>query len=111
MPVLYCARRAHEDAARELGARRVPLDELLATADVVSVHTPLTPETHHLLDAAALATMKPTAILLNTARGPVVDEAALLDALRDRRIAAAGLDVYEREPTVTAGLAALDNVV
>jgi lactate dehydrogenase-like 2-hydroxyacid dehydrogenase len=111
MPVLYCARRPHEDAARELGARRVPLDELLATADVVSVHTPLTPETHHLLDAAALATMKPTAILLNTARGPVVDEAALLDALRDRRIAAAGLDVYEREPTVTAGLAALDNVV
>jgi glyoxylate reductase len=111
MPVLYHARRHHEEAERELGARRVPLDELLATADVVSVHTPLTAETRYLLDAAALAAMKPSAILVNTARGPVVDEAALLDALRHRRIAAAGLDVYEREPAVTAGLAALDNVV
>ena len=89
----------------------VSLDELLERSDFVSLHVPLTPETHHLIGEAELARMKPTAVLINTARGPVVDEAALVRALRERRIAAAGLDVFEREPALEAGLAALPNVV
>ena len=96
--------------AAELGARRVELDELLATADVVSLHCPYTPETHHLIGAAQFAAMRETAYLVNTARGPIVDEAALVDALRDGQIAGAGLDVYEREPLVEPGLLELDNV-
>src|SRR5438034_543241 len=87
------------------------LGELLAAADVVSLHCPLTPETHHLIDAAALAAMKPTAVLVNAARGPVVDERALVEALRSGSIAGAALDVYEREPEVSEGLLALENVV
>jgi glyoxylate reductase len=89
----------------------LPLDELLATADVVSLHLPLTEDSRHLIDAAALARMKPTAVLVNTSRGPIVDEAALVDALREGRIAGAGLDVFEREPTVHPGLLELENVV
>jgi glyoxylate reductase len=89
----------------------LPLDQVLADADVVSLHVPLTPETHHLIDARALSLMKPTAVLVNTTRGPVVDEAALVEALREGRIAGAALDVYEREPEVTAGLLTLENVV
>ena len=111
MEVLYTARSVRPEAETETGARRVPLDELLATADVVSLHILLTPDTHHLIDAAALDRMKPTAILVNTARGPVVDEAALVEALRAGRIAAAGLDVFEREPALAEGLAELDNAV
>src|SRR4051812_26139043 len=76
------------------------LDELITTADVVSLHVPLTPETQHLIDARRLALMKPTAVLINTARGPVVDEAALADALESGQIFAAGLDVYDGEPAV-----------
>ena len=87
------------------------LASLLAEADVVSIHCPSTPETHHLIDAAALAAMKPSAVLVNTARGPIVDEAALVVALRDGTIAGAALDVYEREPEVHEGLLDLDNVV
>jgi glyoxylate reductase len=87
------------------------LDELLPQADVVSIHCPLNAETRHLVDAAALASMKPTAVLVNTARGPVVDEAALAQALHDGRIAGAALDVYEFEPEVTAELLTLENVV
>jgi glyoxylate reductase len=98
------------EVAAELGARRVELDELLATADVVSLHCPYTPETHHLIGAAQFAAMRETAYLVNTARGPIVDEAALVDALRDGQIAGAGLDVYEREPLVEPGLLELDNV-
>jgi glyoxylate reductase len=112
MPVLYAQRHAAPPAVEEeLGARRLPLDELLAAADVVSLHVPLTPQTHHLIDAAALRSMKPTAHLVNTARGPVVDEAALADALRGGDIASAGLDVFEREPEVHPGLLELENVV
>jgi len=97
--------------AKALGSRPVGLEELLAESDVVSVNVALTAETHHLVDAAALARMKPTAYLVNTARGPVVDEAALAAALAAGRIAGAGLDVYEREPQVDARLLDLDNVV
>ncbi len=87
------------------------VDELLAGADAVSLHCPGGQETFHLIDAARLAHMKPSAVLINTARGPVVDEAALADALLQRRIAAAGLDVYEQEPRVHPGLLQLENVV
>jgi len=76
----------------------VPLDELLAESDYISLHTPLTPETRHLIGAAELKAMKPTAVLINTARGPVVDEPALVEALAEGEIAAAGLDVFEEEP-------------
>jgi glyoxylate reductase len=91
--------------------RGAPLAPLLAEADVVSIHCPSTPETRHLIDVAALAAMKPTAVLVNTARGPIVDEAALVAGLRDGTIAGAALDVYEREPEVHEGLLDLDNVV
>ena len=94
-----------------LAGRDDDLDELLAQADVVSVHVPLTAETHHLIDARRLRLMKATAVLVNTARGPVVDEAALAAALAGGTIAGAGLDVYEREPEVTEALLGLENVV
>ena len=112
MAIDYCGRR-RVDAGREqeLEARFLSFEELVAAADVVSLHCPLTPETTHLVDAAMLARMKPTAFLINTTRGPVVDEAALVDALRDGTIAGAGLDVYEREPVVHPGLLELENVV
>jgi len=99
-------------AAEELGARLVPLGELLAESDYVSLHTPLTPETRHLIGAAELRAMKPSAVLINTARGPVVDEAALVGALTSGGIAAAGLDVFEEEPLpVDSPLCRLENVV
>ena len=94
-----------------LEAQRLELDELLARADVVSLHCPLTEQTRHLVGARELGLMKPTATLVNTARGPVVDEAALVVALREGQIAAAGLDVFEREPEVDPGLLELENVV
>jgi glyoxylate reductase len=89
----------------------IPLDELLSTADVVSLHVPLSDETRHLIDTRALGLMKPTAVLVNTSRGPIVDEAALARALAEHRIAGAALDVFEREPEVTEQLLALENVV
>ena len=89
----------------------LPLDRLLAEADVVSLHVPLTPETRQLIGAPELALMRPSAVLVNVSRGPVVDEAALVDALVEGRIAGAALDVYEHEPEVSAGLLLLENVV
>ncbi|MEW6636098.1 MAG: D-glycerate dehydrogenase [Actinomycetota bacterium] len=111
MEVLYTSRSRKEGAERELGARQMHLDELLRKSDFVSIHTPLTPETRHLIGPDELAKMKRTAVLVNTSRGPVVDEAALADALAEGRIFAAGLDVYEEEPRVHPGLLKLDNVV
>ena len=111
MRVVYVSRTARPDAA-EVGAAPAPsLDALLAESDVVSIHAPATPETRHLIDAAALARMRPHAILVNTARGDLVDEAALAAALRAGTIAGAGLDVYEREPQVHPDLSGLENVV
>ncbi|CAM2823348.1 D-glycerate dehydrogenase [Saccharomonospora xinjiangensis] len=111
MRIVYTGRRRAETSVeRELDARYVPLDELLRSSDVVSLHCPLTPQTRHLIDAGALAAMKPTAFLINTTRGPVVDEAALARALGSGVIAGAGLDVFEREPEVHPALLELDNV-
>jgi len=89
----------------------VPLDELLARSDFVTLHVPLTEKTRHLIGARELASMKKTAVLVNTARGPIVDEAALVHALRSGQIAAAGLDVFEHEPALAPGLADLPQVV
>jgi glyoxylate reductase len=111
MEVVYHNRRRAELAEQRTGARLVELEELLAISDFVSLHAPLDESNRHLIDATALGGMKSTAVLVNTARGALVDEAALVEALRDGRLAAAGLDVFEREPTLAAGLAALDNVV
>ncbi len=111
MRVLYHDERRNERAERDLGVAYLPLEELLRQADFVSLHVPLLPSTRHLIDAKALRTMKRTAVLINTSRGPVVDEHALAEALRDRVIAAAGLDVYEREPHVEPLLLELENVV
>ena len=111
MRILATGSRAAGAEAAGYGVQQVDLQRLLAESDVVSLHCPLTPETRHLIGADQLAAMKPTAILVNTARGPIVDEAALAVALRDGVIAAAGLDVYEDEPRVHPELCALDNVV
>jgi glyoxylate reductase len=112
MDIVYSdARRADEAVEQELGARQVELDELLRSADVVSVHAPLMDSTRHLNNAETLGQMKETAYLVNSARGPIVDEAALASALRDGRIAGAGLDVFEHEPQVHPELLELDNVV
>ena len=99
------------EAEEQLGATRVDLNRLIAESDFISVHVPLTQETHHLLSTAQFNAMKRNAILVNTSRGPVVDEAALVEALNGRKLAGAGLDVYEREPAVHPGLLQLPNVV
>lgn len=110
MRVLYHARtpKPERDA---LGDQRVPLDELMTQSDFVSLHCPHTPETTGLISRERLALMKPGAYLVNTARGPVVDEAALIDALRERKIAGAALDVYVGEPNVNPAFFELDNVL
>lgn len=110
MRVLYVARKPRlEFEMAPIAGRRVTLEEGLAEADVVSLHTPLTPETRGLMNAQRLALLKPGAILINTARGPIVDEAALVEVLKAGRIWGAGLDVFEREPIVHEGLLGLDN--
>ncbi len=110
MTILYCARSRHpEFEGPPIGGRRAALEDGLRQADFVSIHTPLTDETRHLIDARRLALMKPTAVLVNTSRGPVVDEEALAEALRRGTIFAAGLDVYESEPHIHPDLVGLDN--
>ncbi|MDQ3793329.1 MAG: D-glycerate dehydrogenase [Actinomycetota bacterium] len=111
MEILYHNRSRNEEAEEELGAQYVGLEDLLRESDFVSIHTPLTDETRHLIDERELGLMAETAVLVNTSRGPVVDEAALAQALREGRIFAAGLDVYEGEPEVHPGLLELENVV
>jgi glyoxylate reductase len=112
MRVLYCGpRRMPEAEEQKLGMTFVPFEQLLKESDFVSLHAPLRPETHHMIDARALSLMKPTAYLINTARGPIVDEAALARALAKKQIAGAGLDVFEHEPKVRAALTRMHNVV
>jgi len=112
MTVLHHTRRPVDPTVeRALGARSVGLDELLRTADIVSLHVPSTPDTRHLMNRERLRLMKRSAYLINTTRGAVVDEAALVEALREGTIAGAALDVYEREPLLAPGLAELSNVV
>ncbi len=112
MRIAYIARRRHlEFELAPLAGERLTLEEGLARADVLSIHCPLTPDTRGMINADALSRLKPTAVLVNTARGPIVDEAALAEALRSGRLFAAGLDVFEREPRVHPDLAGLTNVV
>jgi len=112
MRVCYAGPRpAREDRVAELEATHLDLGDLLARADVVSIHAPLREDTRHLIGGAELAAMKPSAYLVNTSRGPVVDEAALVEALRGDVIAGAALDVFEDEPRVHPGLTAMENVV
>jgi glyoxylate reductase len=110
MDVLAC-NRGDRAAVERAGASFAPLQELLARSDFVTLHVPLTDATRHLIGERELRAMQPSAFLINTARGPVVDERALVRALREGWIAGAGLDVYEHEPTLADGLAELDNVV
>lgn len=112
MRVLYHdVNRPQAEVERELGAEYRELEDLLRESDFVSLHVSLTPQTRHLINAERLALMKPTAVLVNTSRGPVIDEQALARALSQDQIFAAGLDVFEREPEVHPGLLACDNVV
>lgn len=107
----YDERRRSPEEEERLGVRYASFAEVLAQSDFVSIHVPLMPNTHRMFGPAEFAAMKKTAILINTARGPVIDEVALVEALRRREIAGAGLDVYEDEPLLKPGLADLDNVV
>ena len=111
MKLIYWSPRRKPESEQELGLTYVPFEQLLAESDFVSVHTPLTPETRHQIGARELSLMKPTAFLINTARGPIIDEPALARALVERRIAGAGLDVFENEPHVEPALLTLPNVV
>jgi lactate dehydrogenase-like 2-hydroxyacid dehydrogenase len=112
MNVIYTNPSRNEALEKEQGAQYfATADELLPYADVVSIHVPLLPTTQHLMNAERIAKMKPTAYLINTSRGPVVDEVALVEALQKNVIAGAGLDVFEQEPVLTPGLADLENVV
>jgi glyoxylate reductase len=112
MDVIYAdAVQLPAEVEAETGARRVELDELLETADFISIHTNLTEETRHLFGEKEFARMKPTAVLVNTSRGPVVDEAALADALEAGEIFGAGLDVFEKEPEVHEKLLGLEGAV
>ncbi|MBD3392555.1 MAG: D-glycerate dehydrogenase [Chitinivibrionales bacterium] len=111
MKVLYFDRVRSERLEKELGARQVEFDDLLAESDYISIHCPLNEQTRHLFGREQFAKMKTSAYLINTARGPIINEAELVEALRSGAIAGAGLDVYEFEPETAGGLAALDNVV
>ena len=111
MKVLYTDAQQNPDIEQKLKAQKVGMEELLRKSDFISVHVPLIPETIHLIGEEEFALMKPSAVLVNTSRGPVVDEKALVSALKRRKIAAAGLDVYEEEPKAAPGLLDLHNVV
>jgi glyoxylate reductase len=111
MPILYCGPNRKPQAEQELDASYCDsVQQLVSQADVVSLHCALSDNTHHLVDAELLAQFKPGSTLINTGRGPLVDEAALVNALRGGPLGSAGLDVYEFEPQVTTALLELDNV-
>jgi lactate dehydrogenase-like 2-hydroxyacid dehydrogenase len=109
MQVLYYDRGKNDHLEKTCNAKKVALDDLLRESDFISIHLPYNEETHHLIDAEKMKRMKKTAILINTARGPIIDENALVAALREKWITAAGLDVYENEPEMAPGLADLEN--
>lgn len=112
MKVVYFDRgKSNEELDKDIGSQSVSMDELLKTSDFISLHVPLTPETKHLISTSQLEMMKKTAVLVNTARGPVVDEQALLEALKKGDIFGAGIDVWENEPNLTPGLVDLENIV
>lgn len=112
MNVAYCNRNPLECIEeKKLGVQYLELDDLIKSSDVLSINAPLTPETYHIIDAKRLAQMKPTAYIVNTARGPLIDEKALIDALRRKTIAGAGLDVYEFNDTVSTELLQFENTV
>ncbi len=112
MQVIYYDVKRNEEFEKEYGAVYVStVEEVLEHADFVSIHVPLLPETRHLINAERLRKMKPTAYLINTSRGPVIDEAALVEALKNHVIRGAALDVYENEPEMAPGLAELENVI
>jgi glyoxylate reductase len=111
MNIVYYDAKRNEELEKIYKVKYVDLETLLKTSDIVSVHVPLLPTTRHLIDAAKIKMMKPTAYLINTSRGPVIDEAALVEALRNKVIRGAAIDVYEKEPVLTPGLAELDNIV
>ncbi len=112
MKIAYYDVQKNEQLEKDLGAVFYEnLDDLLKVADIVSLHVPLLPSTHHLINAQRLSIMKPTAFLINTARGSVIDEQALVEALKNKTIAGAGLDVFENEPVLASGLIDLPNVV
>ena len=112
MNIAYTRRAPLEsDVEKDLAAKFMSMDELIESSDVLSIHCPYSPATHHLISENQLARMKPSAFLINTARGPIVDEQALVDALKAGKIAGAGLDVFEHEPKVNPGLLELDNAV
>ena len=112
MKVLYYDVKRSEEFEKEFGAEyRENADDIFKEADFISIHVPLLPATRHLVDAAKLALMKKSAYLINTSRGPIVDEQALVRALRDGTIRGAALDVFENEPALSPGLAELENVI
>jgi len=110
MNILYYDVKRNEEFESKVDAKYGELDQVLKESDVVSIHVPLLPATKHLLNKEKLSLMKRTAILINTSRGPVVDEKALIDALKSKQIWAAGLDVFENEPVLSPGLVNLPNV-
>jgi glyoxylate reductase len=111
MTVLYNKHTPDPEAEKELGIRYATLDELLATSDVVTLHVPLTEETRHMINKNSLGKMKKGAFLINTARGPVVDEHDLVDAIRSGHLAGVGLDVFDNEPDINPELVGMENVV
>lgn len=111
MNVLYVDQIQNEKLEKEINARKVTTETLLKESDFISLHIPLIPATHHLISEKELKMMKKTAVLINTSRGPIVDEKALVKALKEKWIFGAGLDVYEDEPEITAELLTFDNVV
>lgn len=111
MDLVYHSRTRKPELEAELGVRYVTFEEMLRTSDVITIHSPLTPTTHHAFDKKAFAQMKPGAYLVNTGRGPVINEADLADALEAGSIAGAGLDVYEHEPTIEPRLLQMERVI